>query len=222
MPVGLSNGDILVGDEEYGKIVEVNKDCDIVWEWDYENYDPHYQILLKNYRYDDGNTGVLVYNNLCDETLKVAEHQASVFYEYIELDKMRNEVKRFNLSKFSYVPASAQILPNKHILISYERYGVIEFDGLNNEVWSFRVPDSLFVRNVGMPKVAAGARSSYRLKDGKTVIHSFSSSIYIVGPGGRILSSIKTPYVASKFGLEYVRDGEGKVFISDLLGIVSQ
>jgi hypothetical protein len=222
MALRVRDGNTLIADQDYGKVVEVDRNSNIIWEWDYPNYDTS-SLLERIYRFDDGNTGVLIFKIQSDTEYKAKQHNVNIFYEYIEVDKEKNETKHIDFDKIPGSPRNAQILPNKHILISYYEIGVVEFDILGNIVWSFQLPDSVTVINGPRHKVPATADNAYKFSNGNVAIYSMLVGIYLVSPDKKVLWRVQYPHLETKLGIKYVKeDGERGEPIPYLLGIVDR
>ncbi|MFH0931023.1 MAG: hypothetical protein V1890_03690 [Candidatus Zixiibacteriota bacterium] len=215
----IRNGNILVGDREHNKVIEVDKNRNIFWEWDYVCQDTSFTGKVSNvFRFIDGNTGVLI---------QKFEDQALVSYEYIEIEGDKKILKLINLNKVFAQPMGAQILPNKHILISYwptgyDPYGVVELDSLNNIVWSFKLPDSVTVFDNPRyedGRMPAPADIAFRISNGNTAVYS-RLGIYLVSPDNKVLWCLKEPSVKSILGIRYIKQRGGGDSIEQLLSII--
>jgi hypothetical protein len=203
--------------EERGQVMMIDKDCNIVWKWDYIDDDPRYTEYLSNARsLQNGNMAVLMNKileveqwsppRLCAGEIDGEKYKHLQYYEYIELHPNRNVVRTCNLDKLAFSPNSTFLLSNGHVLASYDQYGVAEFDTLGEEVWSFQPPESVSTTGTLSGKAPMGALGAFRSSNGNTVVYSWTR-IFIVDSRGRILRRIAAPTVKSILGLKYVSDG---------------
>jgi hypothetical protein len=213
------NGNILAIDigEERGKVMEIDRDFNIVWQWDYVDDDPSYIGHVTNaHSLYNGNTAVVIEKRIVVKPWQSEEQswpeyvkyyaERGLYYEYIELDPNRNVVRRHDLDKPDFSPNSIFLLSNGHVLVSYDLYGVAEYDSLGEEVWSFQPPESVSTTGTMTGKAPMGARDAFRSSNGNTVVY-YWSRIFVVDSRGQILRRIAAPTVKPIRGVKYVSDG---------------
>lgn len=223
--IRITNGNTLVEDLKHAKVIEVDRNSNIVWEWDYINYDPgFYAYLVDVLRFDDGNTAVLTYKVIKPE--KMAESNTIDFFEYVELDQNKRIIQRLDLDKIASHSIGGGILSNRHILISYSKDGVVEFDTSDNIVWSFQLPHSGPILYQGDRKIEEpdDAYYAFRFSNGNTATYSLCLSMYVVSPDRVVLWQIKHPTVKSILGVRYLKGDEEEKgdHICHLVGIVDK
>jgi hypothetical protein len=216
------NRNILAVDigEERGKVMEIDRDFNIVWQWDYVDDDPSYiGHVADAHTLYNGNTAVLINKRIVVKGWEPAEqsyveykrhleevYQHGEYHEYLELDRNGNVVKDCSLQKPTFSPNDACLLSNGHVLASYEEYGVAEYDSVCEEIWSFRPPESISTTGTPTGKAPMGAWSALRSSNGNTVV-DYPSRIYIVDSRGQVLRRIAAPTVKSILGVKYISDG---------------
>jgi hypothetical protein len=221
------NGNILAANysEERGMVFEVDRDCNIIWQWTYEKGDPDcWGENISHVRHlTNRNTGVLIWK-ICTVDELMQESRTSDDFEkylndcrekclvsfqegYLELDSNSNIVKRRDFDEIIHDAHCSDMLSNGHVLISYKEYGVAEYNTLGKIIWSFQPPESSFVRDgLKLKKQPTGAWGAFRCSNGNTVIYYPTCWIYVVDPHKNILSYFKSPVIKSRFGIKYVTE----------------
>jgi hypothetical protein len=219
------NGNILAIDigEERGKVMEIDRDFNIVWQWDYVDYAPshtgHVGHVANAHSLHNGNMAVLIKKRIVVKGWQPGEQsyaeyyrhlqeveQPCEYYEYLELDRNRNVVKDCKLQKPAFSPINAQLFSNGHVLASYYQYGVVEYDSHCEEVWSFQPPESVMTTGTPTGKAPMGALDAFRSSNGNTVVY-YWDRIFVVDSRHQILRRIAAPTVKSTRGVKYVSDG---------------
>jgi hypothetical protein len=231
---------------EPGQVLEFDRDGNIIWQWTSEKGDPDYweEHVTHARHLANRNTGVLIWklftlselmqgsrtSDEFDEYLNdfMEKYSVSRQVEYLELDSNRNIVKRRDFDEIAFLPMSTDLLSNGHVLISYEEYGVAEYDTLGKIIWSFQPPESSFVRDGSRQKKPVGAWGAFRCSNGNTVINYHPTSwVYVVDPHKNILSHFESPVIKSKFGIKYVtkreNNSKGEIdYFDRVLGVVNK
>ena len=213
------NGKTMITDGESGKALEVDKNCNILWESDYGPADTNRYLTNFN-RLSGGNRAVAIYH--------APKAYGEGFFEYIEIAEDGRTLKNVNLHKVASEPIGSELLPNGHILASYSRSGVVEFDTLGNIVWSYQMPDSVSVLYEDMlrgeRKEPIETYNAFRFSNGNTVTYSLCLGIYVIDPIGKVLWRVKYPTVKSILGVQYLQ-GDKNVkgdHICHVVGIVDR
>ncbi len=236
--------------QKRGKVMELDRDCNIIWQWSYVDDDSGYWgNVAKARRLYNGNTGVLIRKTIRVEqwhrgTRSAAEYQEHREYllekyptaervEYLELDSERKLVKHRDFDDLAFPPGGTDLLPDGHVLISYDEYGVAEYDTLGRVIWSCQPPESSWVADGSTPKKPQGAWGAFRSSDGNTVLYYPGSWVYIVDSEKKVVFHVESPAIKSRFGIQYVTKRDLRVFykrksedeidyVGDVLGVVSK
>ena len=203
--------------------MEMNRECRLLWRWEYVHHDTEsVGYLIDAAPLQDGNMGVLIKKDLkiTDKWLPEQESREEYerrlkqkypipeYLEYLEVGRNGSVLTRRNLDKVAFQPTFADMLSNGHVLVAYDGYGVVEYDTTGQIVWSFEPPDSIESPRGSYNRVASGAWGAYRLPGGDTIVlgHLFAF-IYLVDSDGNIIWGRHHPCIKSVLGIQYVADG---------------
>jgi hypothetical protein len=224
--VGVTNGNILAVNylERRGMVFEVDRDCNIIWQWSNVEENPAEwgeQVSQACYL-QNGNLGVLIRKFFVGEIEKCTNVWD---VGYLELDSNRNIVKRRDFEEFAS-DRTGDLMSNGHVLISYHKDGLAEYDTLGRIIWSYQPPETIFVKGEPTPNVPFGDHwSGFRCSNGNTLISDFMCSrVYVVDSLKNVLSYFRAPAIKSKFGIQYVTErqkkSEGEIDYLGLMGVI--